>query len=225
MKGFKYRTVGLAADLMQPMGMTVAQLPGGEIVPAMERGVIDAFEFNNPSSDLRFGAQDVAKNYYLGSYHQASEASSSCSTATSSRISSPTCGRSSSPPSRRPRPPTPALASTSIRPTCEAAGRARRQRPSHPAGHPRRPSSRPGTMIVELEKDAFMKKILDSQRAWVEQVTYYELLNTPGLRARLRALLPGQAEAELRAGLPSRSGGASGPPDPPCQQLPGGAAE
>ncbi|MCS5602748.1 MAG: TRAP transporter substrate-binding protein, partial [Paracoccus sp.] len=73
-KGIKYRTVGLAADLLQSMGMSVAQLPGGEIVPAMERGVIDAFEFNNPSSDMRFGAQDVAKNYYLGSYHQASEA-------------------------------------------------------------------------------------------------------------------------------------------------------
>jgi TRAP-type mannitol/chloroaromatic compound transport system substrate-binding protein len=73
LKGLKYRTVGLAADLFQQMGLSVAQLPGGEIVPAMERGVIDAFEFNNPTSDMRFGAQDVAKNYSLGSYHQASE--------------------------------------------------------------------------------------------------------------------------------------------------------
>jgi len=73
LKGFKYRTVGLAADLMQDMGMKVTQLPGGEIVPAMERGVIDAFEFNNPTSDRRFGAQDVAKIYYMGSYHQAME--------------------------------------------------------------------------------------------------------------------------------------------------------
>jgi len=73
LKGFKYRTVGLAADLMQRLGMSVAQLPGGEIVPAMERGVIDAFEFNNPTSDRRFGAQDVAKYYYMGSYHQAME--------------------------------------------------------------------------------------------------------------------------------------------------------
>ncbi|MEX4008687.1 MAG: TRAP transporter substrate-binding protein [Neoaquamicrobium sediminum] len=71
--GLKYRTVGLAADLFQAMGCAVAQLPGGEIVPAMERGVIDAFEFNNPTSDMRFGAQDVAKNYMLASYHQASE--------------------------------------------------------------------------------------------------------------------------------------------------------
>ena len=73
LKGLKYRTVGLAADLCQAMGMAVAQLPGGEIVPAMERGVIDGFEFNNPTSDRRFGAQDVAKNYMMGSHHQATE--------------------------------------------------------------------------------------------------------------------------------------------------------
>ncbi|MEZ5822733.1 MAG: TRAP transporter substrate-binding protein [Bradyrhizobium sp.] len=73
-KGLKYRTVGLASNVMQALGASVAQLPGPEILPAMEKGVIDAFEFNNPTSDSRFGAQDVAKYYYLGSYHQASEA-------------------------------------------------------------------------------------------------------------------------------------------------------
>ncbi|MDO8905538.1 TRAP transporter substrate-binding protein [Hydrogenophaga sp.] len=73
LKGLKYRTVGLAADLMQELGSRVTQLPGGEIVPAMDRGVIDAFEFNNPTSDRRFGAQDVAKNYMMGSFHQAME--------------------------------------------------------------------------------------------------------------------------------------------------------
>src|SRR3546814_13815413 len=72
-QGFKFRSVGLAADLLSRLGMSVAQLPGGEIVPAMERGVIDAFEFNNPSSDMRFGAQAVAKHYMLSSYHKASE--------------------------------------------------------------------------------------------------------------------------------------------------------
>ena len=71
--GLKYRTVGLAADLMQELGVKVTQLPGGEIMPALEKGVIDAFEFNNPTSDRRFGAQDVVKNYMLGSYHQAME--------------------------------------------------------------------------------------------------------------------------------------------------------
>ncbi len=73
MKGLKYRTVGLAANVMQEMGMSVVQLPGGEIQPAMERGLIDAAEFNNPSSDKDFGMQDVAKNYYLASYHQSQE--------------------------------------------------------------------------------------------------------------------------------------------------------
>jgi TRAP-type mannitol/chloroaromatic compound transport system substrate-binding protein len=73
LNGLKYRTVGLAADLMQELGCKVTQLPGGEIIPALEKGVIDAFEFNNPTSDMRFGAQDAIKNYMLGSYHQAME--------------------------------------------------------------------------------------------------------------------------------------------------------
>ncbi|MFZ2739457.1 MAG: TRAP transporter substrate-binding protein [Burkholderiaceae bacterium] len=73
LKGLKYRTVGLAADLFQQMGARVTQLPGGEIIPALEKGVIDAFEFNNPTSDMRFGAQDVIKNYMMGSFHQAME--------------------------------------------------------------------------------------------------------------------------------------------------------
>ncbi len=72
-KGLKYRTVGLAANVMQEMGMSVVQLPGGEIQPAMERGLIDAAEFNNPTSDKDFGMQDVAKNYYLASFHQSQE--------------------------------------------------------------------------------------------------------------------------------------------------------
>lgn len=73
LKGLKYRTVGLATEVMQNLGAAVTQLPGGEIIPAMERGVINGFEFNNPSSDRLLGAPDVAKNYMLGSYHQANE--------------------------------------------------------------------------------------------------------------------------------------------------------
>ncbi len=73
MQGLKYRTVGLATDIMQGMGLKVTQLPGGEIIPALERGVIEAFEFNNPTSDMQFGAQDVSKHYHMGSYHQAAE--------------------------------------------------------------------------------------------------------------------------------------------------------
>ncbi len=69
-RGLKYRTVGLAADLMAEMGAAVVSLPGGEIVPALERGVIDGAEFNNPSSDRVLGFPDVAKNYMIQSYHQ-----------------------------------------------------------------------------------------------------------------------------------------------------------
>ncbi|MDG1067674.1 MAG: twin-arginine translocation signal domain-containing protein [Sulfitobacter sp.] len=59
MQGLKYRTVGLAADVMLEMGMSVVQLPGGEIQPAMKSGLIDAAEFNNPTSDRDFGMQEV----------------------------------------------------------------------------------------------------------------------------------------------------------------------
>ena len=73
MKGLKYRTVGLAADVMLEMGLSVVQLPGGEIQPAMKSGLIDAAEFNNPTSDRDFGMQDVSKHYHLASFHQSQE--------------------------------------------------------------------------------------------------------------------------------------------------------
>lgn len=73
LKGLKYRTVGLAADVLQEMGMSVVQLPGGEIQPAMKSGLIDAAEFNNPTSDKDFGMQDVSKDYHLASFHQSQE--------------------------------------------------------------------------------------------------------------------------------------------------------
>ena len=73
MNGLKYRTVGLAADVLMEMGMSVVQLPGGEIQPAMKSGLIDAAEFNNPTSDRDFGMQDVSKHYHLASFHQSQE--------------------------------------------------------------------------------------------------------------------------------------------------------
>jgi TRAP-type mannitol/chloroaromatic compound transport system substrate-binding protein len=73
MRGMRYRTVGLATDLMNSLGAAVTAIPGGEIVPALERGVIDGAEFNNPSSDRVLGFPDVAKNYMLQSYHQNTE--------------------------------------------------------------------------------------------------------------------------------------------------------
>lgn len=179
-QGFKYRTVGLAADLMQAMGMSVAQLPGGEIVPAMERGVIDAFEFNNPSSDLRFGAPDVAKNYYLSSYHQASESFEFLFNKDFYDDLDPDLqailkfGVESA-----------STANTAIAMDNYSADLQKIQ--NELGVTVKRTSSEIldaqlkawDQLIVDLEQDAYMKKVLDSQRAWVERVTYYEIMNSP----------------------------------------------
>ncbi|RFC66398.1 C4-dicarboxylate ABC transporter [Fulvimarina endophytica] len=191
--GLKYRTVGLAADLMQSMGMSVTQLPGGEIVPAMERGVIDAFEFNNPSSDRRFGAQDVALNYYLGSYHQASEAFEflfnqdfledldddlraiveySVEAASTKNTNYALDNYSADLAKLRDED------GVNIRETPSDILQAQLEAWKE--------------MIVELEKDAFMKEILDSQRQFVERVTYYELVNTPSYRQAYEFFFPGK---------------------------------
>jgi len=72
-KGLKFRTVGISIDLFQGMGAAVTALPGGEIVPAMDRGLIDAAEFNNATSDRLLGFADVSKVWMLQSYHQNAE--------------------------------------------------------------------------------------------------------------------------------------------------------
>ncbi|WP_108263458.1 TRAP transporter substrate-binding protein [Mangrovicoccus ximenensis] len=193
LQGFKYRTVGLAADLLQSMGMSVAQLPGGEIVPAMERGVIDAFEFNNPSSDKDFGAQDVAKNYYLSSYHQASEsfeflfskffmedldddlraivkyAVESASTANTAKAM------------RR--------YSADLKWLQEEAGVTVHRTSKEILDAQLAAWDK---LIPQLEEDPFMKKVLDSQREWVEQVAYYELMNAPDYALAFEHYFPGK---------------------------------
>src|SRR5215467_6800132 len=72
-RGLKYRTVGISIDLFQAMGAAVNALPGGEIVSAMDRGLIDAAEFNNATSDRALGFADVSKVCMLQSYHQNAE--------------------------------------------------------------------------------------------------------------------------------------------------------
>ncbi len=73
LKGLKFRTVGLSVDMFTKMGVAVNALPGGEIVPAMDRGLLDAAEFNNASSDRVLGFPDVSKVCMLQSFHQSSE--------------------------------------------------------------------------------------------------------------------------------------------------------
>ncbi|OLS50819.1 TRAP transporter substrate-binding protein [Rhodovulum sulfidophilum] len=193
LQGFKYRTVGLAADLMARMGMSVAQLPGGELVPAMERGVIDAFEFNNPSSDKDFGAQDVARHYYLASYHQASESFEFLFNRPFFEDLEPDL-------------------QAILRYGVEAASTANTAKAmdrysadlqwlQDEAGVSVHRTSKEildaqlaawDELIPELEEDAFMKKCLDSQRAWVERVTFYEVMNAPDYTLAYDHYFPGR---------------------------------
>lgn len=193
LQGFKYRTVGLAADLLQSMGMSVAQLPGGEIVPAMERGVIDAFEFNNPSSDSRFGAQDVAKNYYLSSYHQASESFEFIFNKDFMDDLDPDLqailrhGVEAA-----------STSNTALAMREYSADLKKLQEESGVTVHRTSKEILDGqikawdALIPELEKDAFMKKCMDSQRAWVEQVTFYEIMNAPDYNLAYEHYFPGK---------------------------------
>jgi TRAP-type mannitol/chloroaromatic compound transport system substrate-binding protein len=72
-KGLKFRTNGLAIDMFTAMGAAVNALPGGEIVPAMDRGLLDGAEFNNATSDRLLGFPDVSKVCMLQSFHQSAE--------------------------------------------------------------------------------------------------------------------------------------------------------
>jgi TRAP-type mannitol/chloroaromatic compound transport system substrate-binding protein len=72
-QGLKFRTVGISIDVFTGMGAAVNALPGGEIVAAMDRGLLEAAEFNNATSDRILGFADVSKVYMLQSYHQNAE--------------------------------------------------------------------------------------------------------------------------------------------------------
>ena len=72
-KGMKFRTVGISIDVFTGMGAAVNALPGGEIVPAIDRGLLDGAEFNNATSDRILGFPDVSKVCMLQSYHQNAE--------------------------------------------------------------------------------------------------------------------------------------------------------
>ena len=191
-KGLKYRTVGLAADLFQAMGAAVAQLPGGEIVPAMERGVIDAFEFNNPTSDRRFGAQDVAKNYMMGSHHQATEYFEIMFNRTKFNG-------------------LPKEHQAILQYAAEAVSSANEWKgmdyyskdlqeliTKDKVSVLRTPKDvfeaqikAWDGLIKQLEADAFMKKVMDSQKAWVRRVVYYGMYNATDYKGAFDHHFPG----------------------------------
>src|SRR5438876_10122578 len=72
-KGMKFRTVGLATGIYEGLGASVVSVAGSEVASALDRGTIDAAEFNNTTSDTVYGLPDVRKVLMARSYHQPSE--------------------------------------------------------------------------------------------------------------------------------------------------------
>jgi TRAP-type mannitol/chloroaromatic compound transport system substrate-binding protein len=193
MKGLKYRTVGLATDIMQGMGVKVTQLPGGEIVPALERGVIDAFEFNNPTSDRQFGAQDVRKNYMMGSYHQAAEffeiifnkdkfnglpkehqaileySAEAASTANYDMAMD--------------------RYSTDLQTLIHKDGVKVSRTPTSVM---KAQLASWDKVLATLTKDPYFKKVVDSQKAWGHRVAYYNLVNDADYKLAFQHYFPGE---------------------------------
>jgi len=164
----------------------------------MERGVIDAFEFNNPSSDKDFGAQDVAKNYYLGSYHQASEsfewlfnrdmldsldpdlrailvhgveAASTSNTASAlDRYSADLMSLQNE-------------SGVTVHRTSNEILSAQLEAWS--------------ALIPTLEEDSFMRRVMESQKEWVERTVFYELMNQPDLELAYEHFFPGRLNMQV----------------------------
>ena len=70
LKGMKYRIYGIGAETYGRLGVSVVTLSGGEIVPALERGVIDGAEWINCAEDKKLGLNNVAKHYYTPGMHE-----------------------------------------------------------------------------------------------------------------------------------------------------------
>ncbi len=193
MKGLKYRTVGLATDIMQGMGLKVTQLPGGEIMPALEKGVIEAFEFNNPTADSRFGAQDVSKHYHMGSYHQAAEFFEII--LNKDKFES-----------------LPKEHQAILEYSAEAANTAsygwamdqyskdlQKLINEHDVNVYRTETSIMKAqldswdkVLERLNKDPFFKKVVDSQKAWSERVAFYDIVNAADYKLAYEHYFPGK---------------------------------
>jgi TRAP-type mannitol/chloroaromatic compound transport system substrate-binding protein len=195
LKGLKYRTVGLAIDVMQAMGLEVLQLPGPGVIPAYKRGVIDAFEYSNPTSDRQLGAQNVSKHYMMSSYHQAAEffeiifnkdkfeslpkehqaileyAAEAASTANY------------------------ALAmdrhSQDLEELITKDGVNVHRTPQSVMEEQLKAWDQ---VLAELMKESFFKKVVESQKAWARRVAFYDLINAADYKLAYRHYFPGRID-------------------------------
>ena len=73
LKGLKMRIPGFAGEVMATLGLTVTNIPSGELYTSLERGTIDALEWVGPGMDIRMGFYKVAPYYYTGWHEPATE--------------------------------------------------------------------------------------------------------------------------------------------------------
>jgi len=193
LEGLKYRTVGLATDIMQGMGLKVTQLPGGEIVPALERGVIEAFEFNNPTADKEFGAQDVSKVYMMGSYHQAAEFFEIIFNKDVYDSLSPGHRAILEHGAEAANTANYALAMNSYSNDLQSLIN------EHGVNVYRTPESVMDaqlkswdTVLEDLTQDEFFAKIVESQKEWSHRVAFYDLMNSADYKLAFKHYFPGE---------------------------------
>jgi TRAP-type mannitol/chloroaromatic compound transport system substrate-binding protein len=70
LRGVRIRTAGLSAEVFEALGVVVTKLPGSDVAAAIDRGVLDATESTNPSTDLQLGLPGVSKTYVMAGHHQ-----------------------------------------------------------------------------------------------------------------------------------------------------------
>ncbi|MFC1831623.1 TRAP transporter substrate-binding protein [Thermodesulfobacteriota bacterium] len=195
LKNLKYRTVGLAADVMQEMGLEVLQLPGDGIIPAFERGAIDAFEYANPTSDRQFGAQKVSKFYMMGSYHQAAEFFEIIFNkdvfeslpkehqaileyaADAVNISNYSLALERH--------------SKDLELLIKEDGVNVYRTPQSIMDEQLKSWDK---VLADLMKDPFFKKVVDSQKEWIERVAFYDLINTADFKRAYMHYFPGKID-------------------------------
>lgn len=73
LENLRFRAVGLAAEVFRELGLNTTALQAADIVPWLDKGLIDAAEFNNPSSDRALGFPSVSSVCMIRSFHQSSE--------------------------------------------------------------------------------------------------------------------------------------------------------
>ena len=69
-KGLRYRMPGMGGEVLRRLGAVVVTLPGGEIIPSLQSGAIDASEFVGPWVDMAIGLHKAAKYYYYPGFHE-----------------------------------------------------------------------------------------------------------------------------------------------------------